>query len=67
MYKFYCSVLLLLLLLLSMKSKANKNLLVKNVALVFAHPDDEAMFFAPTLSSLMDKHNIYFLCLSTGN
>ena len=37
------------------------------VLLVTAHPDDEAMFFAPTLQGL--KKNgcfISLLCLSTG-
>jgi len=34
-----------------------------------AHPDDECMFFAPTLLGLNTKDNteIFSLCLSTGN
>lgn len=40
----------------------------KHVALVVAHPDDEAMFFWPTLSQLRAAGvTISVLCLSTGN
>ena len=34
--------------------------------LVVAHPDDESMFFAPTLLSLMDKE-VWIISLSKGN
>ena len=41
----------------------------KRVCLLIAHPDDEAMFFAPTALSLarpeMGNH-VMILCLSTG-
>ncbi|KEP66478.1 UNVERIFIED_CONTAM: N-acetylglucosaminylphosphatidylinositol deacetylase [Hammondia hammondi] len=40
------------------------------VALVVAHPDDEVMFFTPTLALLRDfsEHvQVHLLCLSTGN
>ncbi|KAG8345656.1 putative GlcNAc PI de N acetylase [Trypanosoma vivax] len=39
-----------------------------DVLVVFAHPDDEAMFFSPLLDYLR-RHNIqtHFLCLSNGN
>jgi N-acetylglucosaminylphosphatidylinositol deacetylase len=38
------------------------------VLLVFAHPDDESMFFAPALASLAAGGSaLHFLCLSTGN
>jgi N-acetylglucosaminylphosphatidylinositol deacetylase len=38
------------------------------VLLVFAHPDDESMFFAPALASLAASGSVlHFLCLSTGN
>ncbi|XP_027165787.1 probable N-acetylglucosaminyl-phosphatidylinositol de-N-acetylase isoform X1 [Coffea eugenioides] len=40
----------------------------KNVLLVIAHPDDETMFFSPTINYLTSRgHNVYILCLSTGN
>eukprot|EP00249_Psilotum_nudum_P012053 c23557_g1_i2 orf=407-1210(+) len=41
----------------------------KTVLLVVAHPDDESMFFSPTLLSLslLDQYNVRVLCLSTGN
>ena len=35
-----------------------------NLLLVIAHPDDEAMFFGPLLSS---SCNVSILCLSNGN
>ncbi|KAG0592107.1 hypothetical protein KC19_1G225600 [Ceratodon purpureus] len=40
-----------------------------NVLLVVAHPDDESMFFGPTLLSLaqLGVYNIRALCFSTGN
>uniref|UniRef100_A0A5B7CCP9 N-acetylglucosaminylphosphatidylinositol deacetylase n=1 Tax=Davidia involucrata TaxID=16924 RepID=A0A5B7CCP9_DAVIN len=40
----------------------------KNVLLVVAHPDDESMFFAPTITYLISRgHNLHILCMSTGN
>ena len=37
------------------------------ILLVTAHPDDECMFFSPTLSSLADAGaELWLLCLSTG-
>ncbi|XP_066221049.1 N-acetylglucosaminyl-phosphatidylinositol de-N-acetylase isoform X1 [Saccopteryx leptura] len=36
--------------------------------LVIAHPDDEAMFFAPTLLGLARRrHRVFLLCFSAGN
>eukprot|EP00531_Pseudo-nitzschia_arenysensis_P016601 CAMPEP_0116116186 /NCGR_PEP_ID=MMETSP0329-20121206/904_1 /TAXON_ID=697910 /ORGANISM="Pseudo-nitzschia arenysensis, Strain B593" /LENGTH=164 /DNA_ID=CAMNT_0003609665 /DNA_START=73 /DNA_END=564 /DNA_ORIENTATION=+ len=36
--------------------------------LVFAHPDDESMFFLPTVRWLVDQgQTVWFLCLTTGN
>eukprot|EP01083_Nonionella_stella_P075132 204053_1 len=41
---------------------------LSNVALVIAHPDDESMFFVPTLSALVKqgRAKIHILCLSEG-
>jgi N-acetylglucosaminylphosphatidylinositol deacetylase len=42
----------------------------KNIVLVTAHPDDEVMFFGPTLTGLMEpslNNTVSILCLSTGN
>ncbi|KAL5544248.1 hypothetical protein UlMin_008032 [Ulmus minor] len=40
----------------------------RNVLLVVAHPDDESMFFSPTLSHLTSRgHNPHILCLSIGD
>uniref|UniRef100_A0A1B6LX52 N-acetylglucosaminylphosphatidylinositol deacetylase n=1 Tax=Graphocephala atropunctata TaxID=36148 RepID=A0A1B6LX52_9HEMI len=34
---------------------------------VIAHPDDECMFFGPTILQLLKNHTVYLLCLSTGD
>ncbi|KZF26685.1 LmbE-like protein [Xylona heveae TC161] len=42
----------------------------KRIVLLIAHPDDEAMFFAPTLLSLTERskgNHVKILCLSSGN
>lgn len=42
----------------------------KRICLLIAHPDDEAMFFSPTLSALTAPelgNHIKILCLSSGN
>ena len=35
--------------------------------LVTAHPDDEVLFFSPTIIALRDRLALHVLCLSTGN
>jgi len=41
---------------------------IKKVLFVIAHPDDECMFFSPSITHLcQEKKNVYILCLSTGN
>lgn len=38
------------------------------ILLVIAHPDDECMFFAPTILNLLKEgYTVYLLCLSAGN
>ncbi|KAL8966771.1 MAG: hypothetical protein Q9183_003217 [Haloplaca sp. 2 TL-2023] len=42
----------------------------KSICLLIAHPDDEAMFFSPTLLALTAPHlgnHLKILCLSNGN
>ncbi|PON41263.1 N-acetylglucosaminyl phosphatidylinositol deacetylase-related, partial [Parasponia andersonii] len=40
----------------------------RNVMLVVAHPDDESMFFSPTISYLTSRGcNLHILCLSIGD
>lgn len=41
----------------------------KRIVLLTAHPDDEAMFFAPTVTHLTQPHlgnHLKILCMSTG-
>ncbi|KAM1724769.1 hypothetical protein ACFXTH_022902 [Malus domestica] len=40
----------------------------RNVLFVVAHPDDESMFFTPTINYLTVRgHNVHILCLSIGD
>eukprot|EP00347_Sterkiella_histriomuscorum_P003817 403362824 len=38
----------------------------KNILFVIAHPDDEAMFFTPTILELRKHNTLFLLCLSNG-
>ena len=40
----------------------------KRVLLVIAHPDDECLFFGPTVLALLknSRRHFYVMCLSTG-
>ena len=41
----------------------------KRICLLIAHPDDEAMFFSPTVLALTDpaaENHVKILCLSSG-
>lgn len=59
---------LLFYLLLSHFTSSNKQLgPVKRVMLVISHPDDEVMFFGPTILGLTKSCDIYLLCLSHGD
>jgi hypothetical protein len=39
----------------------------RNILYVIAHPDDEAMFFVPSIVQLRKTNELYLLCLSNGN
>lgn len=40
----------------------------KNILILIAHPDDECMFFSPTILGLLVKgHRVFVVCLSKGN
>jgi N-acetylglucosaminylphosphatidylinositol deacetylase len=34
---------------------------------VIAHPDDEAMFFVPSIRRLREHNKLYLLCLGNGD
>ncbi|XP_024080629.1 N-acetylglucosaminyl-phosphatidylinositol de-N-acetylase [Cimex lectularius] len=40
---------------------------LRRVLLVTAHPDDECMFFGPTVLQLLKTSNLYLVCLSSGD
>ncbi|XP_051971408.1 N-acetylglucosaminyl-phosphatidylinositol de-N-acetylase [Xyrauchen texanus] len=53
---------------LNSEEKARVRVTEARALLVTAHPDDECMFFAPTVLKLVkSKAAVYLLCLSTGN
>lgn len=48
-------------------SQDNPFQLANRVLLVTAHPDDETIFFSPTISGILASGKvIYLMCLSTG-
>ncbi|OIR58530.1 MAG: N-acetylglucosaminyl-phosphatidylinositol de-N-acetylase [Amphiamblys sp. WSBS2006] len=38
----------------------------KSVLFVIAHPDDEAMFFAPSMYNMKQENTVFILCLTRG-
>jgi N-acetylglucosaminylphosphatidylinositol deacetylase len=62
LYIFY-TLYSILIILFYKKEKINN----KNILLVIAHPDDEIMFFFPTIKQLNNDNNIHIICLSNGN
>ena len=60
-------ILLILLLLLWKKFGGYSSLTAEGrVLLITAHPDDECMFFSPTLLALGRQQQVYLLCLTDG-
>jgi N-acetylglucosaminylphosphatidylinositol deacetylase len=39
----------------------------QTVLILTAHPDDECMFFSPTIQALNSVANVHVLCLSQGS
>ena len=69
---FHYGAFLLLLgaLLLNVQYNQANNVLGRRVLLLTAHPDDECMFFGPTILALTaaeTTHAVYSLCLSSGD
>lgn len=56
----------LTILLLYLYKKNNKRPRQHSVLLLTAHPDDESMFFTPTISSIASDYYVHLLCLSGG-
>ena len=51
------------------KGKFKQNHITRNTLIITAHPDDECMFFAPTILSISKSQpqSIFVVCLSNGN
>jgi N-acetylglucosaminylphosphatidylinositol deacetylase len=49
------------------KNQTKPILVDKNILIITAHPDDECMFFSPTILNLTLCNNVKLLCLSKGN
>lgn len=68
---FILCVLLFIVVILLFSLRCNKSLSLgpsSKVLLIIAHPDDETMFFAPVLRSLVATgHRVFILCVSNGN
>ena len=45
----------------------HKSIRNKEILLLTAHPDDEIMFFYPTIKELCKCNDLYLLCLSNGD
>ena len=39
----------------------------KKILYLIAHPDDEIMFFYPSINNLIKNNNLHLICLSNGN
>jgi N-acetylglucosaminylphosphatidylinositol deacetylase len=52
---------------ISVQIQSLQSLNVRKVLLLIAHPDDECMFFSPTILNLIPHFSVQVLCLSTGN
>ncbi|KAL4238772.1 hypothetical protein ACF0H5_003479 [Mactra antiquata] len=49
-------------------NKLSRSSSKQNVLFITAHPDDECMFFSPTILSLLrEGHNIYLVCVTKGD
>ena len=70
----YVYIFLSIILLLIIRYYISRRIILKtgcldgNTLIVTAHPDDECMFFAPTILAISNiSQNLYILCLSNGN
>lgn len=63
----YCSVPMMFFLRVTKWALERPLVDVSNALLVTAHPDDEVLFFAPTVQALKEQQaHVALLCLSTG-
>jgi len=58
---------LLTLLVVYLHQRGKKTIKQHHILFVTAHTDDEAMFFGPTITSLVNDYYIHLLCLSKSN
>ncbi|CBL43463.1 N-acetylglucosaminylphosphatidylinositol deacetylase [Caenorhabditis elegans] len=62
------TLLLVLLLIFAVRSHPIPLLSQSRILLLIAHPDDETMFFSPTIRALLQAgHRVFVLCISNGN
>lgn len=68
-YIVLCIVLYICITQLGLLSFARDMRNPKRVLFITAHPDDEVMFFGPTIYHYTQKRNcsVYLMCLSSGN
>ena len=65
----FVAIIVLLIGLAVWRGNLKQNLITGNTLIVTAHPDDECMFFAPTILSISKSHphSVFVVCLSNGN
>jgi N-acetylglucosaminylphosphatidylinositol deacetylase len=67
LFTIFCPFVIALVYYLYWRSKDNKDFIGKRVLFVTAHPDDECMFFAPSILQLARCCQVYLLCFCTGD
>ncbi|GFR90710.1 phosphatidylinositol glycan anchor biosynthesis, class L [Elysia marginata] len=53
--------------ILSLKSDKDSDLVKKKILILTAHPDDECMFFSPTIIYLSKTSEVFVMCTTSGN
>ncbi|EGT49988.1 hypothetical protein CAEBREN_32525 [Caenorhabditis brenneri] len=63
-----CALFFVLLLLFAVRSYPIPLQPQSRILILIAHPDDETMFFSPTICALLQAgHRVFVLCVSNGN
>jgi N-acetylglucosaminylphosphatidylinositol deacetylase len=60
-------ILSIIILIISGKVSVWNGMNGKTIGVVIAHPDDESMFFGPTIITNINKNKLFIICLSNGN
>lgn len=61
------TLLIYLIYIFYVSSSRRSTLTGRNICLLVAHPDDEAMFFGPVVRSLSSTNRMHVLCMTQGD